>query len=177
METQTEMAVETVEELERQYATLKQRIAALVEHDADPDEVASLLREKSELSSRIEAAKAQELRAEQQRERRGREKAESDFPQVLAECKAQRAALLEHVRGACIAWGSHRTLLSRLYELSNKLAHPDAGPLLHFQNEAHRLELGDALQQSVADLKPDMGAGWQLSFPVAPKYFKFQNER
>lgn len=174
---ETQMAVETVEDLERQHTALKQRIAAMVDADTDPNVVTSSLRDKAELSSRIEAAKAEELRAEQQLERREREKAESDFPQVLAECKAQRAALLEHVRGACIAWGSYRTLLSRLYDLSNKIAHPDAGPLLHFQNEARRLELGDALQQSVADLRPDMDSGWQLSFPVAPKYSKFQNER
>lgn len=131
----------------------------------------------AKVNQEIEQAKAERDRAEQEKQRREREQAERDFPQALAECKARRAALLEHVRGACIAWGSYRTLLGRLYGLSNRLSHGMLGPLPQFENEARRLELGDALQQSVADLQPDMGAGWQLSFPVAPKYFKSQNER
>lgn len=169
--------VTEVEELETQRSALAQRITALVNADGNADEIAGFVREKSSLSARIAEAKAEQDRAEREQTANLQAQAREEFPQVLAECKAQRAALLEHVRGACLSWGSYRTLLDRLYGLTNRLSHPDVGPLPQFLNEARALELGDALQKSVCDLKSDMGGGWQLSFPVAPKYSKFQNER
>jgi hypothetical protein len=167
---------ETVEELEAQRSTLTQKINKLVDTEGDADEVASLLREKTALGNRIAEAKAERVEQERERKRLEREQAERDMPGALAECRAERTAFLEHRRKACIALGNYLKALARAYEVSNQLSHETLGPLPQYQNSVLALELQNAPQESIADLAPDMGAGWKLTFTVAPMY-ETQNSR
>jgi hypothetical protein len=176
-----EMTITKLEELEATKRGLDARIARAVAlastGESNGTELPELTQRLAKVNEEIQAERAEQQRAARRAKTRERGLAESDFPVALAECEKQRTALLEHVRAACLAWGEHRTLLARLYALGGKLSHETLGPLPEFQNQARRLELGDALQQSVADLHADWGGGWQLTFPIAPKYFKPQNER
>jgi hypothetical protein len=169
--------VETVESLERERSALAQRITALVEQDAKPDEVARLVREKTALSNRITDAKAARDEQERQRQRQEREQAEAEWPKALAYCSEQRAAFLEHRRAACIALGNYLKALARAYDVVNRLAHETLGPLPQYLNACRALELGDSPERSLADLEPAMGADWKTTFAVTPRYETHNSKR
>jgi hypothetical protein len=170
-----ETAIETVEPLEAQHRALSKRIASLVDAETNADLVVRLLLEKSALSERIEAAKAERIEQERRDKRREREQAQIEFPEALAECRTQREAFLTHRREACIALGKYLRATDKAYSLSNKLA-TTLGPALEYENAVRALGLGDDLQKSLSDLKPDMGAGWKLNYSISPMYEKFNTK-
>ncbi len=166
---------ETVEQLEAQHATLKHRIAALVDSDKAPDEVVRLLREKNVLSRRINEAKTERERAESAQRMREQEQARSALPAVRDECLKQRAAFLEHYRAACLALGLYLNLKGRASELTGKTATAAFGPMPEDRNALRALEFSEPPADTVrAGLKPDLDAGWKMSFAITPMHEQFK---
>jgi hypothetical protein len=161
---------ETVEELETQHATLKRRIAVLVEQGRDGESITSLIREAAELAGRIDSAKTERDRAERAELRRKQDQARAELPTVRDECLKQRDAFLMHYRAACVALGSYLRLKQRACELTGKTATAAFGPPPENMNALRALELADMPRESLNGLRPDLDSGWKMSFPVTPMH-------
>jgi hypothetical protein len=166
---------ETVEELETQHATLKRRIAVLVEQGRDGESITSLIREAAELAGRIDSAKAERERAERADLRRKQDQARAALPAVRDECLKQRDAFLEHYRAACIALGRYLDLKAQASELTGKGATAAFGPMPEDMNALRALEFTEPPADAVrAGLKPKIDADWRLSFPITPMDEQFK---
>jgi hypothetical protein len=168
---------ETVEELERELTSLTAQIREHVDKAQDPEACAALVRQKQDLTLRLGIARGERVRAEQEARARERQEAEREFPKALEQCKAERESFLAHRRAACIALGNYLKAMERACGLSNKLAHETLGPFPQYLNAVLALELGDAPEQSLSDLQPDMGAGWKTTFAVTPRYETHNSRR
>ena len=164
---------ETVEELEAQQATLKRRIATLVDKAArgenDGSQITPLAQDAAALSKRIQNAKGKrdrQLRVQQQRES---EQLARDLPQAREEVLCHRTAFLEHYRAACIELGLYLKTMARATALTNATA-TDFGVPLQESNALHHLDLGQLPEQALGQLKPDLGSGWKMSYSVRPMY-------
>jgi hypothetical protein len=163
---------ETVEELETQHSTLKQRIRVLVESD-DPEDTENLVlltRQAATLATRITDAKVERERDEQQRKHKDQERARAAWPQALADCQNKLNEFLANYRAANVALGEYNILRGKLIDLAGQLAHPELGPLPQYQNAVSDLAMGDKPTKSLEGLALDMGADWRTSYPVRPMY-------
>jgi hypothetical protein len=168
--TKLNMAMAEIERLRREHGSAKAALRLAVEDDSDLYDFNALKSNVARFARELEAAEAEVGELEREREREARAEAEAEFPEALKRCSQLRAAFLTHRREACIALGRYFPALARCYGLSNKLAHEMLGPLPQHLNACRALELADAPQQSLADLKPDMDQHWKTVYELRPMY-------
>ena len=169
-----ETTITKLEELEATKRELDARITRAValasSGESNGTELPQLTQRLATVNEQIEQAKAEQDRVEREQAANLQAKAREDFPLALAECEKQRTAFLEHRRAACIALGKYFPALNRAFDLCGKLSHPDLGPFPADLNACRALELGDAPERSLADLRCDMAEHWQTTFAVTPRY-------
>jgi hypothetical protein len=170
IETQLDSARAKVKRLTAEHADSKRTLRMAVDDDSGSYDFQALKSCVTRLARELDTASDEVIELERECERKTRADAEQAFPAAIAECAALRTAFLEHRREACIALGKYFPALAHCYGLSNKLAHPMLGPMLQFLNPCRALELGDAPQQSLADLKPDMDQHWKTVYEIRPMY-------
>jgi hypothetical protein len=170
MQETMDLARAKVKRLTAEHAGAKRTLAIAVDDDSGNYDFQALKSCVTRLARELDTASDEVIELERECERKTRADAEQAFPAAIAECTALRTAFLEHRREACIALGKYFPALAECYGLSNKLAHPMLGPMLQYLNPCRALELGDAPQQSLADLKPDMDQHWRTVFEVRPMY-------
>ena len=170
IETQLDLARAKVKRLTAEHANAKRVLRIAVEDDPGNYDFAALKSCVTRLAHELETASEEVAQLERLRTRQARAEAEAEFPEALKRCEELRNAFLMHRRESCIALGKYFPALAHCYGLSNKLAHPMLGPMLQYLNPCRALELGDAPQQSLADLKPDMDQHWKTVYEIRPMY-------
>jgi hypothetical protein len=97
---------------------------------------------------------------------------------VRDECLRQRELFLASYRAACVALGRYLNLKSQANELTGKGATAAFGPLPQDRNALRSLEFTEPPADAVrAGLKPDLDAGWRMSFTITPMHEQFKKTR
>jgi len=173
METEEITALEGLEATQR---GLTQRIADMVSAaqrgENDGSEIATLTQRVAALSEQIEAAKDEQEQAERERARAANLQARAELPRVLAAATEQRELFLSSYRTACLSLGRFLELRAQAGSLVGKLSTAQFGPWPADLSELRALDLGSAPTEAIADLQPDTGEGWRMSFSVTPLHKK-----